>query len=282
MSTHIKIQFDLSGLSDITAEALRHVVNVADKAVEGIAIKVASNWKEAIRTEQSLSPDQRAKYIESIRVERDESPGIVSRCSVIADFDRAEQIENGTPARDLKAMLQTSRKTKLTKQGKKYLTIPIRHNTPGHDAHARAMPKDIHNEALKLGPSHIIAQTSRVSASGHTVPRRIYQWNRGGEEVQIKKKTHLTIGALPAGLAPKLMPGHKTDPYAGMRRMDASSNGQKSSVYLTFRVMTEDSSGWIIPAKPGLHIAQHVAEQMEQAAQQFMREVVEGAAERFR
>lgn len=36
--------------------------------------------------------------------------------------------------------------------------------------------------------------------------------------------------------------------------------------YLTFRVMHQDSRGWIIPAKPGMHIAEGVASQMEAKA----------------
>jgi len=49
---------------------------------------------------------------------------------------------------------------------------------------------------------------------------------------------------------------------AGMVRMDTSSGKQKSSAYLTFRVMTEKQHGkWIIPAQPGRFIAKRVAEE---------------------
>lgn len=59
-------------------------------------------------------------------------------------------------------------------------------------------------------------------------------------------------------MAPKLAPHHATDIYAGMRKMDTSAGKAKSSAYMTFRVMVEGSSKWIVPAKPGLYIVRDV------------------------
>ncbi len=46
----------------------------------------------------------------------------------------------------------------------------------------------------------------------------------------------------------------------GMVRMETSSGKQTSSKFLTFRVMTENSPGWIVPPKPGRFIVKGVAE----------------------
>ncbi len=58
-----------------------------------------------------------------------------------------------------------------------------------------------------------------------------------------------------------LKPSHKTDPLGGMTRFDTGNGKQRSSAFLTFRVMTEDSLGWIIKAKPGLYVARDLAAQ---------------------
>jgi hypothetical protein len=56
--------------------------------------------------------------------------------------------------------------------------------------------------------------------------------------------------------------------YAGMVKMDTSTpGGGKSSAFLTFRVMMEGSTGWVIPAKSGLYLAKKVADDMRPKAQ---------------
>ncbi len=41
----------------------------------------------------------------------------------------------------------------------------------------------------------------------------------------------------------------------------------EAKAYLTFRVMSEHSSGWIVPAKPGLHIARAIAQEVNKAVE---------------
>ena len=62
---------------------------------------------------------------------------------------------------------------------------------------------------------------------------------------------------------PKLKDHHKTDIYDSMVRFDTSTPKAKSSAYMTFRVMSDKSSGWIVPAKPGLYLAKNVANQLQ-------------------
>jgi hypothetical protein len=166
---------------------------------------------------------------------------------VYSELKAAIEMEEGTPAKDLKDMLNTSKKTRMSKSGKKYLIIPFRHNTPGNSAHAMPMPPAIYQQAKALAPSRVVGLGTRMNASGGTVAQAIYKWG----------------GALPAGLSPKMKPHHTTDIHAGMRRFDTSSGGQKSSAYLTFRVMMEGSPKWIVQAKPGLYLAKAVADAMQ-------------------
>ena len=101
----------------------------------------------------------------------------------------------------------------------------------------------IYPQAKALAPSRVTGMTTRLSATGHTVPQAVYQW---GER-------------LPAGLAPKAKPHHVPDLYAGMVRMDTSTDKAKSSAYLTFRTMGQWSSNWIVAPRPGMYLAQGVS-----------------------
>ena len=64
--------------------------------------------------------------------------------------------------------------------------------------------------------------------------------------------------------------------YAGMVRMKDSAGKNRAGGYLTFRV----SSGWVVPAKPGLHIVQAVAAEAESWAPEIISKAVQAAVGR--
>jgi hypothetical protein len=178
---------------------------------------------------------------------------------VETDYDQAEPIESGRPARDLKRMLQTSKKvryvTKGKNVGKRYLLIPFRHQIPGQTALGQDMPPHVYAQAKPLAPS--------------TVTGRVLQHNggKGARARMVLRNTYKWGGRLPPGLTPKLKPHHTTDIHSNMVRFNTSAGGGKSSVFMTFRTMGEwQSNKWIVPAKPGLFIAKAVAEDMQSVA----------------
>ena len=64
--------------------------------------------------------------------------------------------------------------------------------------------------------------------------------------------------------------------FAGMVKFqvkDAKGKG-KDTQYMTFRVMTEDSPGWIVPAQPGKHIARDVAAMASDRARSIIEQAV--------
>jgi hypothetical protein len=75
-------------------------------------------------------------------------------------------------------------------------------------------------------------------------------------------------------MTPKLKPSHHSDIHAGMVRFDTSSGKQKSSSYLTFRVMGEWSSGWVVGPREGLRLAQGVAEGLQPVLEQAVGKAV--------
>lgn len=246
------ISVDLSPLLDGLHSVIDStVLPTVSQAVGALAAETTYRWKDGV-AKAKLWQGEKQPYMDSIRwIMTGDFSAVVS-----TDYKLAEEIEQGRPARDMKKMLPHSAKSRIVKTGKNagklYLIIPFRHNTPGNNALAQPMPDDVYAAAKKLKVSRVASTGMRMSQTkpGVKVPERKYSW---GE-------------SLPAGMRPKMKPTHATDIYAGMVRFNTSAGKAKSSAYLTFRVMGEWSSGWIIPAKPGLLIAKSVVESISPLA----------------
>lgn len=261
------ISVDLSGLLAQLNGALDPVFPRIAAVVQKAADGTAYAWKQAVAKAPKLSLYERQNYINSIGWRMDGDYAAV----VSTSWGWAQQIENGRPARDLKAALQTSAKVRRVTSGPhaglRYLIIPFRHNVPGGDgegALAQQMPSSVYALAQNLNQSSITSTYSTPSVQ------------TGMKGVSVKRRNYLWGGALPAGLAPKLKPHHATDPYAGMVRMKTNAPGSPtSSAYLTFRVMGEWSNGWLVGARPGQRIAAGVAEKMRPAFESAIAKAVQ-------
>lgn len=254
MSSNFKISVDLSQVA-----AIRDIINAAilprlSQAVSAVAQQAAIDWKESVKNARLWSGEKQA-YDKSITWKM--TPEINAFSAVVeSDYKFAYEIDNGRPAKDLKKMLNTSMKVRNGKNGR-YLIIPFRHNTPGNGATGQTMPSDVHSMASQLAPSRITGTGQRLSGTGAfnaktrqaiTVAQNKYSW--GGQLV-----------------ASALGSKKKQSRYAGMYRFDTTSpSGAKSSTFLTFRVMTEHSKGWIIPPRAGLHLVQGVVTRLQPLA----------------
>lgn len=252
-------------LSDVMAQA-RGIIDAAilprlNQAVGAVAQQGMIDWKEAI-ARAKLWSGEKVPYGESVTWKM---TGPFA-AEISSDYKYAEEIDNGRPPRDLKKMLDTSLKVRVTKSGKRFLIIPFRHQVPGADAIGQSMPDAVYELARQMAPSTVVGMGRRVSGTGAmdiktrkaiTVPQRKYVW---GDSLQ----------------APITMPQRGVAPnrYTGMRRFETSSGAQKSSLYLTFRVMSESSRGWIVPAKPGLHLVKGVVDRLQPLAEQAFAEAV--------
>ncbi|MFW9606236.1 MAG: hypothetical protein ACMV0I_06770 [Pseudomonas sp.] len=248
------VKVDLGHLLAGNYDLAQKLFPLIQQAVEFTAQEGAFRWKSSVMKARIWEAEKK-RYVESIGWKMTSPYEAV----ISSDYDVASQIENGRPARDLKQVLRTAKRAREVKYGKnkgrKYLIIPFRHNIPtesGEGALAAQMPPDIYARAKTLKASLVLPSgfkkpPVRLSATFHKVPQQSYFWG----------------GRLPAGLAPKLKDTHVTDPYAGMVRFDTSTGKSNRSQYLTFRVMGEWSSGWIVPAKPGLKIAEKVARELQ-------------------
>ena len=274
--TQFRISVDLS---DVGAQA-GAIINAAvlprlNQAVRAVVTATQANWAEAVHR-ASLWQGEKDAYAASIQAKMTgDFEGLVW-----TDYKYAREIDDGRPARDLKKYLDTSQKVRRTKDGRRFLIIPFRHGTPGNSAHAPAMPPEVYDAAKLLKASTIAGQGQRragevtsvhptwgtqVLGKKHQtpflfdratrqhvmVPRNIYQW---GEK----------LGGLPKALSR----------YEGMVRMDTSMGGAKRSNYLTFRIMMEGQTGWIVPPKPGQKIVPGVVERMQPLAERVFAEAL--------
>lgn len=202
-------------------------------AVVDMANQAREDWQTAIH-HAKLWQGERDNYAASIQIEQ--TAPFAAR--VWSEYKYCEDIETGRPAYDMKVMLRTSTKTRMGKHGL-YLIIPFTHTM-------KSMPPTVYKAAKALTPSMVTGMGTRISATGHTVAQRSYLWG----------------GRLKAGSAPKMLRNH-----AGMVRFNVSTPGAPRSSYLTFRVMSERSSGWIIPPQPGQHIVEKVVEALRPKAE---------------
>lgn len=243
---------------------------LAAQAVRAVASETAFRWKESVGR-ASLWQGEKMPYIQSIKVRMLDD----LHAEVYSDYQYAQEIELGRPPRDLKLMLNTSTKVRVSQKGRRFLVIPMRHNTPGNNALAPAMPESVYELASQMTPTEVtgmgqryageqvtLSPTSGMTHSGvnpmflsnpatkgpYMVPRASYQWGARLARSTLKD----------AGLDAK-----QQRIYGGMVRMKESTGG---STYLTFRTMAEGSPGWVTKPVPGKHIAQKVALSMQPLA----------------
>ena len=275
------VTFSIAGKLDVVGIVNKEVLPLLHQAVKGVAKHGAQNWQEAVLKQSGIWSKEKDDYAASItwKMTGDFSAVIES------DYRYAADIETGRPARDLKRMLDTSNKVRRTTDGRRFLVIPFRHGTPGNGAHAKAMPAAVHSLASAMKPSSVTAMGQRpVGQITHLVAGRGMIASKRRRDVAspflsstTTKQAAMTAqrsyawGDRLAGAALKQagLDAGQVKRYQGMVKMDTSTpGGAKSSAYMTFRIMMEGGSGWVVPAKPGLFIAKKVAEAMQPKAQQ--------------
>ncbi|HIF0688963.1 TPA: hypothetical protein ACXYOX_004210 [Escherichia coli] len=263
MAGNLSINYKVNGA--LTKEIITKAIlpNVS-KAVDAIGKQVVNKWVEEVYKAKLWSGEKDA-YAQSISWQMTgDFSGVAT-----ASYKYARQIEDGRPARDLKRMLGTSLKVRRTKAGNRFLVIPFRHNVS-------KMPPDLYAQAKAMAPSKVTGMTERRSGEivGRSMQPAKVQTHflsnpATGGAMKVQQAKYKWGGRIAAGFfGPN--PKGKVDIAAGMVRFDTSSGKQKSSQYLTFRVMSEKSQGWIVPAQPGQHIARRVVEQIQPKAIKFL------------
>ncbi|WCD43981.1 hypothetical protein ECML606-1_000030 [Escherichia phage ECML-606-1] len=268
MAKDYSIQINLGSTMDILGTINKEVFPYLHQAVNAVGNKVAQKWKKEV-LESDLWSGEKDKYAKSISWQMTgDFSGYVE-----ATYKWAEEIESGRPERDLKKMLNTSLKVRRTKSGKRFLVIPFRHNV-------KDMPDELYAQAKALEASKVTGQTQRRSGEITFLSRKTgMQPAKRQTPFLTNVKTHGPMmvnqsqykwgGRIHAGyFGPN--PKGKVDHAAGMVRFDTSSGKQKSSDYMTFRIMMEGQQGWVVKPQPGKWIARKVRDDMApKAAEAF-------------
>lgn len=278
----IKVSLKVAGIGQLANQlVMAEVMPLLTQAVGAVAAQTRVEWQEAVL---------RAKLWD---VERDQYAASITwrmtgpyAAEVSTDYKYAEEIENGRPARDLKKMLNTSEKVRRTKSGKRFLVIPFRHNLSGKGSHAAVMPSSVAKLAKAMAPSSVTSVGKRSAGEVmhlspktgmHRARQTPYLYNpQTKAHVMVDKRNYQWGGRLTAGaLKAAGLSAEDRKRFAGMVRMNTSTpGGAKSSAMLTFRIMMEGQSGWVIPPQPGQYIAKQVTDAMQPKAEAAFTEAV--------
>lgn len=145
--------------------------------------------------------------------------------AVILNGVLPRMLEKGWMAFDEKPFLLNSQKAKVTKTGKRVMTVPFRHGTPGTFMYGTPMPDTIYNSAKRLKPG----ESLKVTGAGE------YSWtgyqHRGGK---IQNR---------------------------MQRILDTSRKRPQAYYMTWRNVSENSDplSWMNRGFRGIHAAEHIA-----------------------
>jgi hypothetical protein len=135
-----------------------------------------------------------------------------------------------------------------------YRAIPFRHSTPNANGitgqKMGSAYQGVVADAQKLGKE--VYKKAKALSGSTSAPGEKTQWG----------------GRLEGGLAPLLKAHHKSDIYQGMVRMEKTYKNATQSSYMTFRMISTGSDGWIRPATQGKNLSDKVAVFIEQLAPQ--------------
>lgn len=299
MAFEITYEVDYRGLKDLVNAITRLFVegqigegSSLVEAVQGGGDHFAQTWLDVAQSKFRYSQGNYAKgVIGGIKYPYEGNPleYRITHSSTIAT-----DLEYGTNSFDMKKMLDTSDKVRISKDGKRYLIIPFRHGTPG--AKSNPMPKDVYKEAKQLNVSYnsgkfeegsiknfkTIADADLLRANNPvTVMRRTYDWGErlnyvNGSKLDSKSiyKNMVKFQNNPNIIREKFSLGKFT-----INVENETENFGDYSAYMTFRAMVEGSPGWIHPGIKPMNI---LGETKQKCEGLIMQGLAKGAEEDIR
>ena len=272
MAAEFRISVEMGHLLPAHAPLTRDVFPALSAAVERIAAAAQHQWVRYASGEAlpdgKVIRNRTGEYARSILLRQ---LGDFS-AEVFSDLAYAHAIEAGAPARDLKRILFSSLKVRLTHDGRRYLIIPFRWNRPG-SVLGHAMPESVKGWWQGRTASSITGTYRRASGTGAfdiktrervTVPGWRYSW---GDRLSADDLKGLGVH----GRAVRHMEG-----MVNFRNPGAGATGTGAhSQYITFRVMVEGSPGWMMPAQEGRWPARKTADLLRPVAEQAFQRAME-------
>ncbi len=206
----------------------------------------------------------------------------------------AMYIEKGFDPFDMKKMLQTSMKVRVSKEGHKYLVIPFQHGTPGAVS-MRAMPQEIYDKVKPANSSNAnvfreslitgrFLEGSQQGARNYSdaqmlrqhnpkkVTRNQYKWGDRLIDQDSTGKYSIYDGMVRfnRNVAQVRMLNNVQIPVGKFPLNSTGDSGPQHSSYFTFRVMSEVSQGWQNPGSPGMFILKETMERVSDRVYQLL------------
>ena len=181
--------------------------------------------------------------------------------TVLLDYSKdklIQMLEEGATAFDMKERMLESSKAKITKDGKKFITIPFRWGTPGaladSEVFAGIMPSSVYGEAKKMQadiPTSGGGKRSLGLGSG-SIPS---PYNNVSSRPEVKESS----GAIK--FAEYV---HKTSIYQGITKMQDGVTGQNH--YFSFRRISQNSDplAFVHPGIEAFRLINKTLEQFDQ------------------
>jgi len=178
----------------------------------------------------------------------------------------AQAIEEGHAGFHLPSRIAwPTEKSRISKKGRFYLTIPFRHMTPGKESEGigagrarTVMPREVYRAALAAFKA---GRTPTFPVGRDPGGRMMFRGQLSRPYRVMNVPQWLTNKAL----RQEGQPGYtwRAGKFEGMRRIiQKSASGARSSTFMTWRTLSQDSAGWWIPPMAGFHFAQQVIERI--------------------
>lgn len=249
----LTIDFDLNYLLDLidqlSEEKRGLLYRRVEKAVENGADILISNWADEATV---ALPGSKGGYANSIFKE----PQGWAHIAVINNHPAAVYLEKGIDAFDLKKMLQTSSKVKISKDGKRYMHIPFEHSRE-ELIKAGTDPREI--SGMKPSTRDPRAWGDKLTDFGNVGRRRKYFTPTRG---QMEKQT--------------VDYEWKISKFENTYKFEDTKTGQTAG-FKSFRTISENSDpmSWIHPGIRAMNIAGNAVEKTRPMFYRSISEVVE-------
>jgi hypothetical protein len=225
-------------------------------AVQEAAELVRWAWIQSAES-AAMSPADQQHYIAGLESPRSvvhpfQGDPLQARVENVAP--RASRLEEGYPAYHLPERINwgAARGARRSKAGRWYMFIPFAHlsyrgRKGSSQAQARMMSSAVYRVARTLQPGQRLTAGPTRGRAIHAPGLRPY------------------VPAFQRNIRPGYTHAAKQE---SLVRRPGRGGGSR---YLTFRTLTQDSQGWWIPAKPGVHLAP----QVERATASAVRAIIE-------
>ncbi len=259
----LNVDVDLSGIQALEDFAELIPSRLA-KVIEATGTQLVAEWSKEARIALKNPSGYVLKIEEGVEYPFHDDPlhYVVTNRHPAVMF-----LEEGVDPFDLKKMLETSSKVKISKEGKRYLRVPFKHSVESMES-AGIDPREFQQLATSQKQTRLVVDA-----------RRRYEWgDRLKDMGDLGKRRKFFSGMGDKFAAERGVRGRtvdytwKTSPFENVVRFKENHG----SSYMTFRTISENSDpdSWIHPGIRATHIAEMAVSNVEPMFIAAVREII--------